>query len=295
MLKRLLIKIIRYSGLPFLVRELIQRDKVTVVMFHDIAPEAAAQIFPWLAAKYNIIGLDDYLEARRHRNPALLPPKALIITLDDGHARNYDLLPVLRKWNIPVTIFLCSGIIDTKRHYWFKFKHPDISTEKLKQIPNREKLKILEQYGFRPDREFEQAQALNKTQIGEMTGIVNFQGHTAFHPCLPQCDDDEARDEIVLSKKTLEQDFQLRINALAFPNGDYSERDIAFIKSAGYECSLTVDFGYNTLDTDPFRLKRLSIDDKDDLDTVALKACGLWAFIKTRNGKRQDYGWSGGR
>ncbi len=64
---KLLYKLLRYSGLPWLVRETLQRDKVTIAMFHDPSPEAAERAFSWLAARYNIISLEAFLEAERQR------------------------------------------------------------------------------------------------------------------------------------------------------------------------------------------------------------------------------------
>ncbi len=291
-LRNILFTLLRYSGLPWLIRETIQRDKVTIVMFHDIEAQHAERVFTFLARKYHVIGLDEYLEARRTGDRRRLPKKALIITLDDGHIRNYTLLPVLKKHRIPVTIFLCSGVIDTNRHYWFKFKHPGISTEALKKIPNREKLERLEALGFWPERAFEQPQALNRGQLRELAEVANLQGHTHFHPCLPTCDDAEARAEIIGSRQVLEQEFGLTINALAFPNGDYSDRDIELLKQAGYACAITVDYGFNTLETDPYRLKRLSIDDTDSVDTVCVKASGLWTLLLHWAGKRRLSGYA---
>ena len=80
--------------------------------------------------------------------------------------------------------------------------------------------------------------------------------------------------------------------AIAYPNGDYSERDIELVKSAGYRCGVTVDYGFNTVKTDLFRLKRLSVNDTGNIDELAVKASGVWAFIKTRNGRKQGYGWN---
>jgi peptidoglycan/xylan/chitin deacetylase (PgdA/CDA1 family) len=120
-----------------------------------------------------------------------------------------------------------------------------------------------------------------------MKPLVNFQGHTLFHPCLPNCSDENAWEEIVQSKQVLEQDFGLPINAMAYPNGDYSDREIAFIKEAGYACAVSVDFGFNTIHTNPYRLKRLSIDDSDNVDAVSVKSCGLWTFLLGLLGKRK--------
>lgn len=278
-LRDIVFTLLRYSGLPWLIRETFQRNKVTIVMFHDIEAGHAERVFPFLARNYNLIGLDEYLEAKRTGDRGRLPKKALIITLDDGHIRNYTLLPLLEKHRIPITIFLCSGLLDTNRHYWFKFEHPQISTEALKKLSNRAKLQRLAALGFSPEREFEQPQALNRKQLREMAKAVNFQGHTHFHPCLPTCSDEEACAEIAESRRVLEQEFGLRINAFAFPNGDYSDRDVELVRHAGYACAITVDYGFNTLQTDPYRLRRLGIDDTDSIDAVCVKASGLWTWL----------------
>ena len=289
-LRNLMYKILRFSGLPFLFREILQRKKVTIVMLHDPAPDMAARTFRFLASHYNIIALDDFLEARRTGDAGRLPNKALIITLDDGHIGNYRLLPVIKAMNIPVTIFLCAGIIDTRRQFWFQFEHPDLSKPALKQMTNREKLKALAKAGFRPELEWAEPRALNKNQIQEMAPYVNFQGHTTFHPCLPKCDGVEAFHEIAGCREILEQNFHLKINAMAYPNGDYSERDIDLIKQAGYTCAITVDYGFNTIHTDPYRLRRLSLDDTDNTDAIYVKASGAWTFLLNQVGNRRVTG-----
>ncbi len=286
-LRNAIFKLLRYSGLPWLIRETLQRRRVTIAMFHDIAPDHAEQVFGYLAKTFNVIALDDYLAARKSDDASGLPDKALVITLDDGHIRNHTLLPVLEKLNLPVTIFLCAGIVNTRRHYWFKFKHPDIETQALKLVPNHDRLESLARVGFTPEREFDSPLAMTKAQIQEMASRVNFQSHTTFHPCLHTCTDAEAREEIFGSKKILEQDFGLRVNALAYPNGDYCARDIELIKQAGYDCAIAVDFGYNTLKTPAYRLKRLSVDDTDNVDAVCVKVSGLWTLLMGLAGKRR--------
>jgi glutamine amidotransferase len=58
-------KLLRYSGLPWLFREVVQRHKVTILMFHDLDAEKAAPAFTYLKKHYHVIGLQDYLKARR--------------------------------------------------------------------------------------------------------------------------------------------------------------------------------------------------------------------------------------
>jgi len=290
--KKLVFKLLRHSGIPFLFREILQRNKVSIVMFHDIEPEAAEKAFAFLARKYNVIGLKDFLEARRKGNSALLPPKSLIITLDDGYSRNYQLLDVVRKLKIPVTIFLCAGLINTNRHFWFLYKKKEMQPETLKKLPNARRLQRLAAAGFVPEREFDYPHSLNRQQVLEMKEWIDFQSHTIFHPCLSRCSDNEAWEEISGSKKILEEEYGLEISTLAFPNGDYSERDIELAKRAGYQCAITVDYGFNTLKTDAFKLKRLSIDDTGDIDGLSLKASGVWTMIRTLFGYQRRDGWA---
>ncbi|MCS6929967.1 MAG: polysaccharide deacetylase family protein [Saprospiraceae bacterium] len=280
-------KCLRYSGLPWVLRHTVQRRRVTLVMFHDIAPANAERVFSFLKRAYNVISLEDYLNARRANGCRQLPSRALIITLDDGHARNRELLPLVQKLNLPITIFLCAGIVGTRRHFWFKYRHPGIDIAALKRMPNAQRIEVLAAAGFDPLREWEQPQALSQQDINQMRPWVNFQSHTLTHPCLPQCTHEEAWKEISGSRYLLEREYGLHINALAFPNGDYSARDLALVRQAGYECAITVDFGYNTLKTDPYRLRRLSIDDSDNEDAVCVKASGLWTFLLALVGKRR--------
>ena len=171
-------KLIRYTGIPFLFRELVQRNKVTILLFHDIEAEKGAQAFAFIKKHYNIIGLQDYLDAVN--TGKRLPKKAVIITFDDGHASNYTLLPIIKEYQIPITIFLCSDIVGTHRHFWFK--HCGNNAQPFKQLPNQKRLEALKDYGFDQTREYEDTQALTHKQIEEMRPWVDFQSHTCFHP-----------------------------------------------------------------------------------------------------------------
>lgn len=269
---------VRYSGLPIIFREIIQRKKVTILYFHEIHPETADKTFRYLLRKYNIISLNEFFNL--HREKRTPPKKALIITFDDGRISNYKLLPIIKKYNIPVTIFLCAGIINTNRHFWWTKQHPNYKGKTLKKLQNNEKLKILKEIGFDQEKNYTSPQALSKEQIHEMMHFVNFQSHTMFHPCLTECSYHEAYDEISKSKKILENEYNLSINAIAYPNGDYSDRDIQLCIATGYEYGLTTDFGFNTNSTDPYRLKRLSVNDTDNINELIVRTSGAWGFIK---------------
>lgn len=274
-------KILRWSGVAWLWREVVQRRKVTFLLFHDMEVHDAERNFAYLKRHYNIISLNDHLDAVR--NNRKLPSKAIVITFDDGHASNYVLLPVIKKMEIPVTIFLCSSIVGTQRHFWFRHcEEMKPRVELFKKMTNEQRLKELDAYGFVQQQEYADTQALQKEQIDEMKPWVNFQSHTCFHPILPQCDDATAEKEIAESKNQLESSFGLTINSISYPNGDYSTRDIQLAKEAGYKCGVTVDSGYNDINTDLFRLKRFSVNDAKSTAELMVKASGCYALLKHR-------------
>ncbi len=249
-------------------------------MFHDINRSTAKRTFSYLCENYNIISLQDYIQAIEKQDKSKIPNKALIITFDDGRIENYRLLGLIKKFRIPITIFLCAGVVDTDRHFWGKLNDDSIDIQGLKKRSNKERLEILSEAGFKQDKEFDEPQALQRKHIEEMKQYVDMQSHTIFHPILPRCSTPQARKEIFGSKKLLENNFKLKIDAISFPNGDYSKREIQLVKEAGYRCAVTVDFGFNTMKTDPFRLKRLSMNDTDDINELIVKSSGVWDFFK---------------
>lgn len=172
-------KLIRWSGLPWLFRKVIQRNRVTILLFHDIDAERAAVAFGWLKRHYCVIGLQDYLDAVHGGRG--LPKRAVIVTFDDGHVGNYDLLPVIRRYGIPVTIFLCSEIVGTHRHFWFKHCQ-GVKSSVFKRMGNADRLEALRAYGFEQTRVYEDVQALTDGQIREMGAWVDFTCLSATTP-----------------------------------------------------------------------------------------------------------------
>jgi peptidoglycan/xylan/chitin deacetylase (PgdA/CDA1 family) len=279
-MRKLVFLFLRYTGIPFLLRELVQRHYVSIVCLHDPTPEAADRIFTLLKRHYSIIPLSQYLEWRDNPDRPM-PPKPMIITMDDGHRGNYLLAPVLKTHNIPVTVFLCSGIVGTHRHFWWTTVKNKAEREALKRMRDGDRLARLVQSGYAETREYEDRQALSQAEIQALKPIIDFQSHTRFHPILSKCTAERAAGEIVGSKCELEERFGVVAYALAYPNGDYSRRDLGLVQSAGYRCALTLDGGYNTLKTDPTRLRRIPLDDAADENELVVKASGLWEGLMT--------------
>jgi poly-beta-1,6-N-acetyl-D-glucosamine N-deacetylase len=267
------------SGLPFLIRELIQRQRVTIIVYHRLDPDRADRHFSSLRARYNIVSLADYMDCRTDSGKSL-PSKPLIVTFDDGHKSNYALKPVFEKHQIRPTSFLCSGLVGTNRHYWFDTEMNEEMRQSLKRISDQERLEILARLAFSETADGTTRQAMSAGEIDEMKPLVDFQSHTVYHPLLPRCSESRAAEEISDSKTELESKFGLSIYALAYPNGDYTAREIAAAEAGGYTCALTLDHGFNSRNTPPFQLKRICINDDATIDELLVKASGLWGFLK---------------
>ena len=127
--------------------------------------------------------------------------------MDDGHAGNVALLPLFKQYRIRPTLFVCTQIINTHRHFWFKIaRQSKAEKEKLKRLPNAERLTHLKQTtDFEPEKIYADRQALNIAEMKEMIENVDFQPHTQFHPILPYCTEAECRQEIIGSKADLEK------------------------------------------------------------------------------------------
>ncbi|SFE01859.1 polysaccharide deacetylase family protein [Thermophagus xiamenensis] len=269
------------SGLPWLFRHFFQKKKVTILMFHHPSPEYFDKAITALKKRYNIISLSRFMDTIP-ADERSLPSYPLIITLDDGWASNYALLPVLEKHQVPVTIFLMAGMADTHRHPWFSEVTNQQKKQELKRVSNTTRVSTLKRMGFTETKEFDDRVVLSREEIHHMqaSGLVEFGSHTLFHPILPHCNDNTALEEIQLSKKKTEELTGKPCRFFSFPNGDYCERDIRLCKKAGYEAAVTLDVGYNSRNDDPFRLKRISVPDEASISELLVKASGFWAFFK---------------
>jgi peptidoglycan/xylan/chitin deacetylase (PgdA/CDA1 family) len=274
--KNLVCALIRLTLLPALVREIFQRRKVTVLIYHNPSPRAFAEHVAILKRSYNFVSLRRFVDAHLAGALAALPPKSLVLTFDDGHRGNWALKSLLQELPAPPTIFLCSGVVGTRRPFWWTMA----DCEPLKRVPDEARLAALGTAEPEHDSLEVEPHALTDEQIAELTPFVDFQSHTISHPILPYCDDAKARIEISDSKRQLESSYNLSVFALSYPNGDYSSREIELAKAAGYTCGLSVDVGFNSARTDLFRVRRLAIDDDDDASTLVVKACGIWGFFK---------------
>src|SRR5438093_13350482 len=109
--------LLRYSGIPFLLRELMQRRKTTILVYHSLPKARARNHFLTLRARYHIIALADYLRARAADELWREPAKPFIIIVEDGNRDKFELRQLLEEERVPSTIFLFCRIVAAPSRY----------------------------------------------------------------------------------------------------------------------------------------------------------------------------------
>lgn len=102
--------------------------------------------------------------------------------------------------------------------------------------------------------------------VGQMKDLLarghEIGSHSHSHALLPQCTDDELRDEIAGSRHRLEAALGAPITTFCYPNGSTDPRSVALVCEAGYRAAVTTQWGSNAPTDDRYRLQRFNMNAK---------------------------------
>lgn len=294
-IKEIMAYLIVFSLISFFIRNFIARNKVTILLYHDPKTKTLEKHLIYLTKKYNLIELNELITALNNKNWNKIPKYPLIITFDDGHKDNYKLIKLFDKYKVKPTIYVCTKIVNSLKSFWFKIID-DQNKKFLKELNQSDREKLLkEKFNFEKDYENIQnkRQSLSLKEIKEMKKHVTFESHSRYHPILPRCNDKESFNEISKSKSDLKKITNKIFKNFSFPNGDYSKREIVYLKKSGYKSARTCDIGWNNLQTNPFSLKTCLISDNASLTMLKAQVSGVTGFLRyfkefgTLNGKKK--------
>jgi peptidoglycan/xylan/chitin deacetylase (PgdA/CDA1 family) len=235
-------------------------------------------------------------EAVRRLADGSLPPAAACLTLDDGYADNLThLLPLLEKHGIPATVFVADGYLDggcmwndvvIESVRGCRASRLDLSAHGLPAVDladieaRRRAIDVLlPLVKYRPLAERTPLAAsiartagvappsdlmLTSTQLQTLarSPLVTIGAHTHLHPILAVENESTAREEIAASRRRLEALIDAPVTLFAYPNGrpgkDYTPRDVALARSAGFEAAVSTAQGFADAASDRFQLPRFT-------------------------------------
>jgi peptidoglycan/xylan/chitin deacetylase (PgdA/CDA1 family) len=255
----------------------------------------------YLKKNHELVGLDEALSFVDGTPQKGASRCRILITFDDGYLDNYvNAFPILQSLGVPAVFFLCSGFVGTDDvPWWDKVAYMLKRTGKKKinlHYPAEVDLD-LEETGLdeavrlatrlyrssenrEPERfidEFMQATAVADVpgstrrflDWNEARGMVAsgmaMGAHTQTHRMLSKLSADEQREELVESRRIIEEQLGVEALALAYPYGTaaaFTETTQQIAEQAGYRAA----FSYHGTEsnkpgsTSRFDIKRVSVD-----------------------------------
>jgi len=219
-------------SLSFFFKLSLQRETVILMYhainsindFHAVDPREFKRQIEYLRRNYKIVSLDEIVGfVKGDKN---LPQKTVAITFDDGFRDCYfNVYPYCQRYELPITIFVTTGYVG-KEWPWS---------------------------GAR-------SRVLGWNEIEEMSqNGIEFGAHTVTHPDLQKTTLDEAEDEILMSKKEIEEHIGKNVKYFSYPFGRHTPKISEIVRSCGFEGAVG---GGGTIhkSTQLFVLNRVQVD-----------------------------------
>jgi peptidoglycan/xylan/chitin deacetylase (PgdA/CDA1 family) len=176
-----------------------------------------------------------------------LPARPVLVTFDDGYRSVFEMArPVLRRYRIPATVFVCTEPVRDQRLFWFDAvarAAGEAAVDAVRALPDAER---------RAAAEACEAKACPGDPLAPMTSDqirqladegLTIGAHTSSHAPLGQAAPPLQQEELDSCRTTLESWTGQRVDALAYPWGapriDYTPQTLAIAKSLGFTIAFT--------------------------------------------------------
>lgn len=311
-IKRLIKRILYYSGIPYILLHILyfiaynfcKTPGTRILYYHSINDLNNTMIFnaniietenfikqmKYLKKNYNVISLEYFVNNYKR----LSNSKNVVITFDDGYKDNFiNAYPMLKRYNLPATLFLAIDCVDTgktkfedKLTYFFlmnnissivvsslnlkkTLKDNNERNEMLKficysinKLDNRERENIINEIYNKYNIEKDNLYGIMLTwdDIKQMDrNLISFSSHSFSHVNLTKLDNEKLTEEIHKSKSILDNRIGSSVRGFSFPFGEFDRNVIRELQDAGYRYAVTTVHGVNNNDIDLFQLKRIPV------------------------------------
>jgi len=312
-LKNIFYGAIHSAGVTRLARRL-RRRHVPVLFYHGVATRrwpgvldcerkhilasALERHLSFLKENFQVVPLSRYADSLRGGPP--LPEPCAVVTFDDGYTNNYSLaFPLLKKYALPATVYLAADFVTQGQTLWvdrlaWAFENTQAAPlekilsylktkNRLKSLPDEERESLADKIcaellGPRPPETPPLFAPLSRQQAREMagSGLVEFGSHGCRHAILTNVTLEQARQEIVSSKRIIEDFCGRPVASFSYPNGDFNAEIARMTAEAGYSSAVAGGLRLNAPDrTDPYAIARLALAEDDTPALIAATLCGI--------------------
>ena len=244
--------------------------------------------------------------------------KKVLITFDDGYLDNLEnALPILKKYKVNAIIFITTNFIGNNEAPWWELlwdilqnsddfifegkKFNLLKNRKNKKeifeflrnkfffLKKKEQIELIKKIFHENKAEFSfkiKSNFLNKENIRNLSkeDLIHIGAHTHNHQNLRLLNDNETKEEILSSKKILEDLTQTSVDFFAYPYGtknSYKKMDYKILKDNKFKLAFTTEFNnYKIGSHSPFFIPRMGLGNSNDDKSIRDKVLGLDSLIK---------------
>jgi peptidoglycan/xylan/chitin deacetylase (PgdA/CDA1 family) len=277
----------------------------------------------FLARRCTVVPLADGLRALDQDDP--LPPLAVALTFDDGYRDQLELAaPMLARLGLPATFFLVPGLLDGAARPWWELlawvftrsvrdsavwegrtlglrdageRRRSLATvlDELKRRDHQARDAALDELSERcaPDGKLEELAAFLDWDGARQLARRGFTvaSHSLHHAILAEESTSAQERDLALSRRRLEEELEVPVELLAYPNGkqpDYSEATVTAARSAGYSHALTTIEGWNRPTTATYEIRRFVQQPERGVPGLAIVPLHpVWARVRAYRDRRR--------
>lgn len=238
------------------------------------------------------------------------------ITFDDGDVTFYEIIyPLLKRYDIPVSLFVSPYVISTGANYWFQeikgYDHNDLLKiskryitdgrsfiEKMplndffKMMPIDKIHQIIKAYQNETGTPVKRSFNMTTEQLLEVhkSGLVEVGAHTLTHPILANETETKTREEIERSVQQLSKIIGKKVIYFSYPNGipgyDFTVREMNILKNIGIRLAFSMQKDNFSRKYHPLSIPRTGISYGNRIFMVSKLLLGKkWSKLKTGLGK----------